>query len=101
MASPVHERSATVVFRLYVAGESPNALRAIANLNSICREHLANRHTIEIVDVLDNPLVVIDDGILVTPTLVRLAPPPVTRVIGDLSERANVLLALGIHGGAP
>ena len=84
-------------FRLYVAGESPNSVRAIANLGSICRECLPNAHTIEIVDVLDEPLRPLGDGILVTPTLVKLSPLPVSKIMGDLNERAKVLLALGIE----
>jgi circadian clock protein KaiB len=85
-----------LTLRLYVAGQSPASLRALANLNAICREHLDDATTIEVIDVLEEPLRSLDDGVLVTPTLVRLAPTPVRRVIGDLSRTVVVLDALGI-----
>lgn len=86
----------TLVLRLYVVGESPNSLRAVSNAQAMCRQYLANKHTLEIVDILEEPLRPIKDGILATPTLVKLSPAPVSRVIGDLSDTAAVLLALGL-----
>ena len=85
----------TVVLRLYVAGTAPNSLRAIANLRAVCEEYLAGRSHVEIVDALEEPLRTLDDGVLVTPTLLKLAPGPVRTLIGDLSDRASVLLAIG------
>ena len=81
--------------RLYVAGDAPNSLRAIANANAICAEHFASGHELEIVDLLEHPLRALADGIIVTPTLIRLFPLPSQRVIGNLSDSNQVLLALG------
>ena len=79
--------------RLYVAGNAPNSLKAIANLRAIVTEHHPGT-SIEIVDLLEKPAQAFEDGILVTPTLVRLSPPPRIRIIGNLSETSQVLLAL-------
>jgi circadian clock protein KaiB len=86
-------------FKIYVAGAAPNSLRAIANLYSILRQYLPEKHSVEIIDVLENPLVALRDGILVTPTVVRLNPPPVRKLLGSLDERETVLTALGLGGG--
>ena len=80
--------------RLYVAGNAPNSLRAIANCRAICDEHFASGHDLEIVDLLDHPKRALADGIIVTPTLLKLLPLPVQRVIGSLSDTNQVLLAL-------
>lgn len=89
----------TTLFRLYVAGETPNSARAMANLQSICQEHLQGHCKIEVVDILQEPLRALSEGVLVTPTLVRLSPLPARTIVGDLSEPAAVLLALGLEGG--
>ena len=80
--------------RLYIAGNAPNSLRATANARAICEEHFAFGHELEIVDLLEHPLRALADGILVTPTLLKLLPLPVQRVIGNLSDTNQVLLAL-------
>ncbi len=77
--------------RLYIAGNSPNSLRAIANLAAVCAEHFARRHDLEVVDMLVHPLRALADGVIVTPTLIKLAPLPRQRVIGDLSDLEQVL----------
>jgi circadian clock protein KaiB len=82
-----------VRLRLYVSGNAPNSLRAIANLKALCSQHFAN-HEIEIVDLLEHPKQALADGIIVTPTLVKLLPLPVQRVVGSLSDAGQVLLAL-------
>ena len=84
-------------FRLFVAGGTQNSAQAVANLNAICRAHLPDRHHIEVVDVLREPKRALADGILMTPTLVRLAPTPVERIIGTLSQTQTVLRALGLE----
>ena len=84
-----------LLLRLYVAGHAPNSLRAIENANAICEEHFAAGFEIEIVDLLDFPLRALADGIIVTPTLLRLSPLPVRKMIGNLSDTRQVLLALG------
>ena len=85
-----------LLLRLYVAGESPNSVRAIANLQAICRAYLAEGWRVEIVDILEEPLRLFADGVLLTPTLVKAAPPPAWQMVGDLNETAKVLLALGV-----
>ena len=83
-----------IVLRLYVAGSAPNSLSAIANAKAICGAHFAAGHKLEIVDMLQQPLRALADGIIVTPTLLRLSPLPVRRVVGNLSDTAQVLLTL-------
>lgn len=85
-------------FRLYVAGDAPNSTQAQANLEEICRAHLVGRCKVEIIDVLSEPMRALDDGILLTPMLVRLKPAPVRRILGNLSLRVPVLQALGLRG---
>jgi circadian clock protein KaiB len=88
--------SQTILFRLYIAGSAPNSVRAVANLNDICKEYLSNRYKIEIIDVLADPLRALTEGILLTPTLVKVSPLPGWQMAGDLSAKAHVLLALGM-----
>ncbi|MGA3141192.1 MAG: circadian clock KaiB family protein [Xanthobacteraceae bacterium] len=84
-------------FRLYVAGDAQNSAQAVANLKALCRAHLADRHEIEIVDVYREPTRALDDGIMMTPTLIKLAPTPVSRIIGTLAQLQPVLLALRLE----
>jgi circadian clock protein KaiB len=86
---------AKLLLRLYVAGNAPNSLRAIANAKAICDQHFPSEHDLEIVDLLEHPRRALADAIIVTPTLLRLSPLPVQRVIGNLSDTNQVLLALG------
>ena len=83
-------------FRLYVAGDGPHSTQARANLDAICREHLPDRHTIEIVDVLRDPQRALADGVMLTPLLVKLSPAPLRKITGSLSQRARVLEALDL-----
>ena len=86
--------STMVTFRLYVAGGAPNSLEAIANLKSICEEYLPNNHQIETIDILLEPLRALNDGVFVTPMLIKVSPAPIRYMLGNLSNRAPVLLAL-------
>jgi circadian clock protein KaiB len=86
--------------RLYVAGQTPKSLSAISNLRTICQDHLAGRFTIEVVDLLINPQLAAGDQILAVPTLVRRLPPPIKRVIGNLSDTEKVLVGLDIRPAA-
>jgi circadian clock protein KaiB len=88
-------------FRLYIVGEAPNSVQAISNLDAICREHLPDRHHIEIIDVLLHPKLALDEGILLTPTLVRFVPEPIRRIVGTLSDKPPVLKVLGIPAVTP
>ena len=84
---------------LYVAGQHANSARAMENLHRICDEHLAGRHHIEIVHLLEHPEAAREAEIFAVPTLVRRSPDPVRTIIGDLSDTARVLAALGLPPG--
>jgi circadian clock protein KaiB len=86
---------------LYVAGPSPKSLKALANLKALCEEHLAGRHEIEIIDLVDQPKLARSDDILAIPTLVRRVPAPVRKVIGDLSDTERVLVGLRVQPAPP
>jgi circadian clock protein KaiB len=88
------------VLKLYVTGTSPRAELAIANLRRICEEDLRGEYALEIIDVLEQPDVAETDRILATPTLIKQLPPPLRRVIGDLSDKDKVLLGLEVRTDA-
>ena len=83
--------------RLYVSGTSPKSLAAFANLKQICETHLAGRYDIEVVDLSVSPEQARADDIMALPTLVRRLPPPLRKVIGDLSDTERVLVGLAIE----
>jgi circadian clock protein KaiB len=83
--------------RLYVAGQTPKSLAAIANLKRICETHLAGRYAVEVIDLIDKPQLAAMDQILAIPTLVRRVPEPLRRIIGDLSQTERVLVGLDIE----
>jgi circadian clock protein KaiB len=85
---------------LYVTGTSPRTKIAIENLNRICRQELEGQYELEIIDVLEHPQRAEDEKILATPTLIKQLPPPLRRVIGDLSDQEKVLLGLEVRPGA-
>lgn len=85
------------VLTLYVTGNSPRTKIAIENLNRICTEDLSGKYELEIVDVLEDPQRAEDERILATPTLIKQLPPPLRRVIGDLSDKDKVLLGLEVR----
>jgi circadian clock protein KaiB len=85
-----------VTLRLYIVGGAPNSVQAVANLEAICREHLKGGHRLEVVDVMVHPKRAMADGVLVTPSLAKLAPLPAANVVGNLSDRNKVLIALGL-----
>jgi circadian clock protein KaiB len=87
--------------RLYVAGQTPKSLAAIANLKRVCEDHLAGRYTIEVVDLLITPQLAAGDQIVAVPTLVRRLPPPLKRIIGNLSDTERVLVGLDIRARPP
>ena len=85
-----------VEMRLYIADSAPNSIKAIANLEAICKEHLQDSFKLEIIDVLEFPLRALADGILVTPSLSKISPSPGAKIVGNLSDKSSVLHALGI-----
>lgn len=84
------------VLKLYVTGSSSRSQRAISNLFRICQEQLGEQYDIRIIDVLEEPQAAEEDKILVTPTLIKQLPPPIQRIIGDMSNREMVLLGLDL-----
>jgi len=88
--------STAVVMVLYITDSGPNSVRAVANLEAICKEHLQDNFRLEIIDVLEYPLRALSDGIVVTPSLAKLFPLPAATVVGNLSDTSGVLRALGI-----
>jgi circadian clock protein KaiB len=85
--------------RLYVAGQSPKSLRALANLQRLCEAHLAGHYEIDVIDLIENPSLARGDDILAIPTLVRRLPEPLRKIIGDLSNTERVLLGLRLPPG--
>lgn len=83
--------------RLYVAGQSPKSIAAIANLKRICETHLPGRYEIEVVDLIKDPGRAKADQVVAIPTLVRRLPEPLKRVIGDLSKADRVLVGLDVQ----
>jgi len=82
--------------RLYVAGQTPKSITALANLKRLCESHLAGRYRLEVVDLVKQPHLARRDDIVVIPTLVRQLPPPVRQIIGDLSNLERVLVGLDV-----
>jgi circadian clock protein KaiB len=85
------------LLKLYITGTSPRAETAIRNLRRICEEELDGRYELEIIDVQQKPEAAESDRVLATPTLIKQLPPPLRRVIGDLSDREKVLLGLEVR----
>ena len=83
--------------RLYVAGQTPKSLAAVANLKRLCAQHLEGRCTIEVIDLLVTPQLAAGDQIVALPTLVRRLPPPLKRIIGNLSDTERVLVGLDLR----
>lgn len=83
--------------RLYIAGRSAKSQHAVENLKTICDEHLAGRHEVEIIDLAEQPSLARSEDVLAIPTLVRRLPAPVRKVIGDLSDTERVLIGLRVE----
>ncbi|MDJ0842730.1 circadian clock KaiB family protein [Crocosphaera sp.] len=84
------------LLKLYITGNTINSQRAIANLFRICHQELNDQYTVEIIDVLEQPQTAEQEKILVTPTLIKQLPPPLQRIIGDMSNTQKVLLGLDL-----
>ena len=85
--------------RLYVAGQTPKSLTAFSNLKEICENHLKGQYRIEVIDLVERPLLSRGDQIVAIPTLVRKLPVPVRKIIGDLSDTERVLVGLDLRAG--
>jgi circadian clock protein KaiB len=82
--------------RLYIAGKTPKSVTALANLKKLCEAHLAGRYTLEVVDLVEHPELAKADQIVAIPTLVRQLPPPLKKIIGDLSNKDRVIVGLDL-----
>ena len=82
--------------RLYIAGKTAKSVSAFSNLKRLCEAHMEGKYRIEVVDLLENPQLAQGDQILAIPTLVRRLPPPLKRIIGDLSDTERTLVGLNL-----
>ncbi len=83
-----------ILFRLYITHRAPNSMRALRNLQTICRDYFDGGYELEIIDTEKEPGRALRDGIVVTPTLVKLSPEPKWSIVGDLSDEARVLASM-------
>lgn len=88
--------SAVIKFRLYVAGDTLNSMQALANLTNICQTYLTDSYEIEVIDIFNEPGLALEEAIFMTPTLVKLSPSPMVKIVGTLSHRQLILQALGL-----
>ncbi|AVH65448.1 circadian clock protein KaiB [Nostoc sp. 'Peltigera membranacea cyanobiont' N6] len=86
----------TYVLKLYVAGNTPNSVRALKTLKDILEQEFEGAYALKVIDVLKSPQLAEEDKILATPTLSKILPPPVRKIIGDLSDRERVLIGLDL-----
>jgi circadian clock protein KaiB len=100
-SKPDPDRAERWNLRLYVAGETPKCVQAFEHLKRICEEHLQGRYSIEVIDLLKNPTLASGDQIVAIPTLVRQLPPPVKKIIGDLTNTERVIVGLNLVPVAP
>ena len=94
---PKRGRGAFWKLRLYIAGQTPNSIAALANLKKICEEELKGKYSIEVIDLLEKPQLAKGDQIVAIPTLVRRLPPPVKKIVGNLSKTERTLVGLNIQ----
>jgi circadian clock protein KaiB len=85
------------ILRLYIAGQTPNSVTAITNLKKLCQDKLQGKYRIEVVDLLEKPQLAKGDQIIAIPTLVRRLPPPVKKIIGNLSRTESVIVGLDLQ----
>jgi circadian clock protein KaiB len=85
------------LLKLYITGQTPRSERAIANLRRICEEELASQYEMVIIDILERPQLAEDEKILATPMLIKQLPPPLRRIIGDLSDTEKVIFGLDLQ----
>jgi circadian clock protein KaiB len=96
-AAPKLKKADVWDLRLYIAGQTPNSVAAIANLRRICEERLQGRYRIEIIDLLEKPQLARGDQIIAIPTLVRKLPAPMKKIIGNLSIAERALVGLDLQ----
>ena len=92
--TPSEER---YVLRLYVTGMTPRSTEAFASIKALCEERLQGRYELEVIDIYRHPQLAIDEQIIAVPTLVKMLPAPLRRLVGDLSNEERVLLGLDLR----
>jgi circadian clock protein KaiB len=95
--NPKNGKAQFLELRLYVAGQTPKSLAALANLKKICQEHLDGSYKLQVIDLVKTPQLAQGDQILAIPTLVRKLPIPIRKIIGDLSDVERVLVGLNLR----
>ena len=95
--APARARAGQYVLRLYVTGTTARSSRAITNVRRICEEHLHDRYDLEVIDIYQQPTLAKGDQIIAAPTLVKQLPPPLRKLIGDMSDRDRVLFGLDLR----
>ena len=84
------------VLRLFITGMTPNSKRAVENIKTICEEYLQGRYELQVVDIYQQPSLAENEQIIAAPTLIKMLPPPLKRLIGDMSNTEKVLQGLNI-----
>lgn len=97
----INNQTETWELRLYIAGQTPRSVVAVANLKRLCEEHLPGRYRIEVIDLLHDPQLAAGDQIVAIPTLVRKLPEPLRRIVGDLSNTERTLVGLQLRPVKP
>ena len=83
--------------RLYVAGQTPKSVLAITNIKKICEENLKGRYVLDVIDIYQQPQLAQGKQIIAVPTLIKKLPPPLRRIIGDMSNTERVLIGLDLQ----
>ena len=96
-SAPRQAESNRYVLRLYVAGQTPKSVHAIANIKKICEENLKGRYVLDVIDLYQQPQLAQGDQIIAVPTLIKKLPPPLRRIIGDMSNTERVLVGLDLQ----
>jgi circadian clock protein KaiB len=95
--APAHAANSHYTLRLYVTGQTPRSVLAIENMRRICAEHLSERYTLEVIDIYQHPEACQQQQIIAAPTLIKVLPHPLRRIIGDLSNTEKVLVGLDLR----
>ena len=92
-----HSRQAKYILRLYVSGSTSKSARAVENIKRVCEQHLKNRYHLEVIDIYQQAHLARDEQIVAVPTLIKRLPPPLRRLIGDMSDLKKVLFGLDLR----
>jgi circadian clock protein KaiB len=95
--APAKSKSEKFILRLYVAGITPRSTKAIANVKTICEEHLSGRYELDIIDIYQQPTLARDEQIVAAPTLIKKLPLPIRKLIGDMSDTQRFLVGIDLR----